>query len=318
MNPSVVAAVINWNGIEDTRRCVTSILASDYPDLRVNVIDNGSDSDEASVLEASFPAIDAVRLTENLGYGGAANVAIADARNRKRDYVLLLNNDTTLAEDAVSMLVRAAREAGDHAIIAPLIIRPDGRVWSAGGTLSWPWASGEHVGIGDDPSNHTAKRIVDWSSGCALFVPTTCFDEVGGFDESYFLYLEDMDWCLRARRMGHAIWCAPSARVVHEVTKTVNSIDPRIGRYYAYRNFYRVGMRHAPVAWRVWLAAHLAVSLTKVTIRNILFSRYRRDSFYNARTRALLDFVRGRDGKAPYEHRILAPVERTTVTGSAL
>ena len=92
--------------------------------------------------------------------------------------------------------------------------------------------------------------------------------------------------------------------MLHAVTKTVSSMDPRISRYYAYRNFYLVGMRHAPVRWRAWLAGHFAVSLAKVLARNALFPAYRRDGYYNARTRGLLDFMRGRTGKAPYAHRI--------------
>ena len=210
----------------------------------------------------------------------------------------------SLIKDAIPALEAASDALGPMTILAPLIVRPDGLVWSAGGALRWPWVAGTHIGIGNDPTEFTQPRQVAWASGCALFAPMRCFDATGGLDERYFLYLEDIDWCLAAKKHGYTTWCVPQSRVLHAVTKTVSSMDPRISRYYAYRNFYLVGMRHAPVRWRAWLAGHFAVSLAKVLARNALFPAYRRDSYYNARTRGLLDFMRGRTGKAPYAHRI--------------
>jgi GT2 family glycosyltransferase len=281
-------------------------MESRHRDFAVFVVDNGSTENEAVRLAAEFPAIRTVRLPENSGYAAAANAGVRAAAAAGHTAVLLLNNDTTVADDALLRLEESARTFGQRAIVAPLITTPSGAVWSAGGSLRWPWVAGEHVGLGAEPSVFTEPRRVDWASGCALFFAVSAFEAIGDFDERYFLYLEDMDWCLRARRAGYEIWCAPSARISHEVTKTVNAMDPRITRYYAYRNFYLTGLRHAPVRWRVWLAGHLVVSLVKVSARNAFSARHRADSLYNARTRGILDFIRGRTGKAPYPHEIIA------------
>lgn len=305
MGGRIGVVVVNWNGLADTRVCVASVLASVGAHIQVVVVDNGSEQDEAAVLCSEYPSVTALRLGENRGYGGAANVGIAAVRARGCDYAFLLNNDTKVEPDTVAALERAARDRGPRAIIAPIILRADGRVWSAGGALRWPWVAGTHVGIAEHPASFSEPAVVAWASGCALFASLRCFDDVGDFDERYFLYLEDMDWCLRARRHGYDIWCVPAARIMHGVTKTVNRIDPRIGRYYAYRNFYIAGMRNAPVRWRAWLLGHLLFSLGKALARNAFFPSYRRNSFYNARTRALFDFVLGRRGMAPYEHRLL-------------
>ncbi len=308
MSGRIAVIVVNWNGFEDTQRCIASVLASSYGEVAVYVVDNGSSGDEAGALRRNWPDVSVIRLERNAGYGGAANAGIEAARRNGCWAALVLNNDATISPDALEQLKASSRTRGGRAILAPLVERADGRVWSAGGKLRWPWVAGEHIGLGAEPSAFVEPVRVSWASGCALFAPMAAFDDIGGFDERYFLYLEDLDWCLRARKRGYEIWYEPSARVTHAVTKTVNAIDPRIARYYAYRNFYIAGFRHAPWAWRAWLAGHLAVSIAKVSARNALFSAYRRDSFYNARTRALFDFVRGRTGMAPYEHRIEPPV----------
>jgi GT2 family glycosyltransferase len=185
-----------------------------------------------------------------------------------------------------------------------MILSPDGMVWSAGGRLRWPDVAGEHVGIGEEPEAHMVGGPVQWASGCALFTSVSAFEQAGPLDERLFLYLEDVEWCLRARGRGVAIHYVPEARIRHGVTKTIRRIEPRITRYYAYRNFYLVGFRHSSPIWKGWFAAHLGFTLAKAAARNAVSPSYRADSYYNARTRALLAALSGRSGKAPYEHRL--------------
>lgn len=307
MPPTVAALVVNWNGLEDTRACVASLLATSYPSKRICVVDNGSETDEAAILKREFAGVDALRLSENIGYAGAANAGVRWARDAGADYVCTLNNDTTVERDFFDVLVRRSEQLGSDVVLTPLILRPDGRVWSAGGRLDWPNVAGEHVGLGEDPRDYDVSRTVDWASGCALFSATCAFDQAGPLDERFFLYLEDVEWCLRARERGLTIQYVPEARIWHGVTRTIRRIDPRITRYYAYRNFYLLGFGHASPLWKAWFSAHLTFTLAKAGARNLLFARYRSDSLYNARTRALLDLLAGRRGKAPYEHRLEAP-----------
>ncbi len=119
-------------------------------------------------------------------------------------------------------------------------------------------------------------------------------------DERYFLYLEDADWCLRAAGMGVETWYVPDARIYHDVSTTTNTLDPRIRRYYAYRNHYLLAFTHSSLMGRIWFAAHLVATLAKIAVRSVFFTSYRRDSFYHARTRAIADFLLRRFGKAPF------------------
>jgi hypothetical protein len=92
----------------------------------------------------------------------------------------------------------------------------------------------------------------------------------------------------------------PDARIYHEVSTTTNTLDPRIRRYYAYRNHYLLAFAHSSPAERIWFATHLVATLAKIAFRSIFFTSYRRDSFYHARTRGIVDFLLRRFGKAPF------------------
>lgn len=306
MLPTVAALVVNWNGLGETRACVSSLLAMSYAGKRICVVDNGSETDEAAIVAREFPGVDVLRLPENIGYAGAANAGVRWARGVGADYVCMLNNDTTVEPDFFDVLVSKSEQLGDGAVLTPMILRPDGKVWSAGGRLDWPNVAGEHLGLGGDPFDYGESRTVDWASGCALFSSMRAFEQAGPLDERFFLYLEDVEWCLRARHRGLSIHYVPEARIWHGVTKTIGRIDPRITRYYAYRNFYLLGFRHSGPFWKAWFAAHLGFTLAKAGARNLLSARHRSDSLYNARTRALLDVLSGRLGKAPYDHRLEA------------
>lgn len=301
-NGSVGVVVVTWNGLENTRRCVRSLLASSFPSLRICVVDNGSHPALQPELQREFPTIHVLTLPENLGYAGGCNAGLRWAVEQRCCYGLLLNDDTVADPDLVHYLVERANAAPALAIVAPMIVRlqtPD-VVWSAGGLIRKPWLKADNIGDGEHVSLYATARTVEWATGCALLFPMKVFDRVGPMDERYFLYLEDVEWCLRARRRGVEVWYEPRARLSHEVSASAVKMDTRIVRYYAYRNYYLLAFGPTPLLARLWFGAHLLVTLAKIGVRSAVFPRYRRDGWYHARTRALIDFARGRFGRAPY------------------
>ena len=141
---------------------------------------------------------------------------------------------------------------------------------------------------------------MEWASGCALLVPLSLLSRFGLMDERYFMYLEDVDWCLRMRHTAVPIWYEPSARLWHDVSASVGRLDRRAVRYYSYRNHYLLAFKHSGPIGRAWFALHFAVTSAKIAFRCAFFSSYRRNPWYHARTRAMADFVRRRFGRAPY------------------
>src|SRR5690606_16396939 len=115
MPGGVAAIVVNYDGIEDTRVCLRSLLVTGCEGLSICVVDNGSPEDEAAALAAEFPQISTLRLPANLGYPGAANAGVEWARRHGADYVCLLNNDIEVARDFFHALAGAATRLGDCA-----------------------------------------------------------------------------------------------------------------------------------------------------------------------------------------------------------
>jgi GT2 family glycosyltransferase len=312
--PAVGVVVVNWNDAERSRRCLLSLRDLDYPNYRVCLVDNGSTDRGVDSIKAEFPEVEMLILPSNRGYAGGCNAGISWARGADLSYVWLLNNDTVVDSESLQALVTRGedlRRLGQQTILAPKILTSEEphRVWSAGGFIRWPWLKGEHIGIGEEGERHDTPREIEWASGCALFFPVRVVDLIGPLDERYFLYLEDVDWSLRARRHGVSIWYVPNARLWHDVSRSVGTLDPRIVRYYSYRNYYVLGFAHSGLLGRAWFSLHLAITFLKIGLRVLLFSSYRKDSYYHARTRALVDFVKRRFGQAPFVDKPAAMIE---------
>jgi GT2 family glycosyltransferase len=157
----------------------------------------------------------------------------------------------------------------------------------------------EHIGQGEHSDAHHIDRKCEWTTGCAIFASSETFRRLGPLDESYFLYLEDTDWCLRAHRLGVQTWFVAGAVVRHEVSTTVDRLPASCTRYYAYRNYYRLVFRNGPWRDRPTYVLDLVWTIAKISVRWLFFSSYRNDRFYHARTVAVRDFLLGRWGEAP-------------------
>jgi GT2 family glycosyltransferase len=297
---TVAVAVVNWNDLPSTLRCLESVREAS-PVSMLLLVDNGSDEDPRSTGEVTCPDVHVVRLEANQGYAGGCNAGAAAAIAQGAKYLFFLNNDTTIDANTLSALVREADER-PHAILAPKIVyadRPD-IVWSAGGTVSGPLLRNEHLGDGEPASQHEGSHRVDWATGCALFLTVDTLRSLGPMDEAYFLYLEDVDWCLRGARLGIETWFVPGAVVRHEVSRTLR--EPQWSdhvRYYAYRNRYRLAFRHGSLGSKPVVVADAIWTLVKAGIRSMTSSAYRYDKHYHVRTHAVLDFFRSRWGAFP-------------------
>ena len=253
MNQADVFVVIpNWNLKEDTIACVESVLASSYSGLRVVVVDNGSRDGSPDALLDSFGAkIDQIVHEDNLGYAKGVNAGIRHALASGAEYVLLLNNDTLVDARLMEYLIEASKGDTRSAVLGPAIYyqsEPE-RFWRLG-AVKKPWLP-VPLEIGrdaPDTGQFPAPFDVDYVTGCAMWVPTEIFEEVGLLDERYFMYFEDADFCRRVRCAGHRITVVPQACVWHKVSASTKELTPWAA-YYRTRNrmvFYG-GSKRGPV-----------------------------------------------------------------------
>jgi hypothetical protein len=257
----LVAVTLNWNRAADTLACLRSLRAAGLPPEQVVVVDNGSTDDSVAVLRAACPEARLLVNPRNMGFAGGANPGLARALEMGQPYILLLNNDTEVAADSLEILVAAAEEHPRAGILSPLIrYAGDGRVWFAGSYRRrflpgafWPAYRRRR-------SLPPAARAIDYATGCAMLLRSTMLHQVGLFDETYFMYWEDLDLCERARRTGWQILLIPPAVVHHRVSASIGEESPAkwryMGRYVPtfYRRYYR-RPRLAMLAYTAWVAA---------------------------------------------------------------
>jgi GT2 family glycosyltransferase len=263
----VVAVVVHWQDVADTRGCVESLAAEP---VDVLVVDNGS---REPVGDTLGPAVRVLREPVNRGYAGGANAGIRAALAAGADVVLLLNNDVRVRPGATA--AACAVLAGDPriAVVGPKVLaREDpSRLWLAWGDVTWRQSLVALRGAGapDGPA-WSVRRDVAWVAGCTMWMPRAALDTVGLLDEAFFAYHEEVDWCARAWRAGLRVVYAPDAVVTHTGRGARGGRQSvRIRKYFAARNTILYARKHAsPAAW-AQLACFLGATLPLQLLRHL-------------------------------------------------
>ena len=234
----VAAAIVNYNGGRHLVDCIASLRAEGVD--RIVVADNGSTDDSLGELENADPAAAAaiVHNGRNLGYGGGVNRAASALRPAPPDAMLVCNPDTIVHPGTVKALVEALDADPTLGIVAPRIENPDGSTYPSARSFPNLGDAIGHAFIGlVAPNNrfsrryklldrgHTEAGPVDWVSGACFLVRWSCWDDLHGFDESYFMYLEEVDLCWRAHQHGWGVGFEPSGWVTH-IQGTATSRHP--------------------------------------------------------------------------------------------
>jgi GT2 family glycosyltransferase len=294
--------VLSWNGREDTLACLASLAALRDGDTEVVCVDNGSTDGSVEAVRAAHPEVHLVENGRNLGFAGGNNVGLRYALEHGAQWAVLVNNDATLAPDAVDRLRRAAAEHPAAGMLAGKVFfdEPPDRIWFAGQRF-WPafGYSGRPRGYGrrDGPRYRRAYRT-DRAAGAFMAVSRRVVDAVGLLDEDLFAYVEDVDWSRRARAAGFEIWFVPDALAWHAVSASTGGERASThALYYGVRNTIAVSERHLPLpgplrALRRWLI--LAVFLFQA-----LALSERRRPFVDAVRDGYRDALTGRFGERP-------------------
>ena len=245
MEQPLVAVVLNWNGKDDTLTCLASLR--DVPTI---CVDNGSGDGSLEAVREAFPEVELIATGVNLGFSGGNNVGIRRALERGAEWVLLLNNDTTMDPGLPDALARAAEARPDAGVLAAKVLfaEPRDRLWYAGGRFHTRLGySGRQDGHGSvDDGSFDRLRDVERATGAAMAVSRRAIEATGMFDERLFAYVEDVDWCLRIRAAGLAVVFVPDAKVWHRVSASTGGAASTTNLYYDTRNTIWVCERHDP------------------------------------------------------------------------
>ena len=287
--PHVFIIILNYNLKWDVVECLESVrkLSVTQYTLSVIVVDNASTDGSEQAVREKFPELVYLYNQENLGFSGGNNVGIKYALEHGADYLLILNPDTIVDANLVTELLAAAERRQNVGIFGPKIYfhKPPNMIWYAGGEIDWANLLASHVGVDQiDHGQFDQEQETDFVSGAALFARRAVFEKVGLFDERYFLYWEDADLCIRAKRAGYGLWYVPKAVVWHKNASATGLGSP-LQDYYITRNRLLFAQKFARPRTRF--------ALFRESLRFLLGS--------NATKRqAVIDYYVGKFGKGNY------------------
>jgi GT2 family glycosyltransferase len=223
--------VLNWNRRDDTIACVESLRAAELGGASVMVVDNGSRDGSVAALRARFPDLRVLELPENRGYAGGNNAGIRAALDAGAEGVLLLNNDTRVAPDFLGPLLQAMNASPWTGAVSAAILRMDNPEMLDVAYSEIDFGKrfvvqirGVNALVGE---GFDRRREVPVAIGCCLLLKAEALRNVGLFDEAYFAYHEDVDWCIRARIAGYQLFYEPFARIFHRGSGTTGAIQER-------------------------------------------------------------------------------------------
>lgn len=217
--PSVAVIIVNWNSYIHTSGCLTSLRKVYYQNYKVVVVDNGSQDGSDKLLEKQFPEIILLRNETNIGFTGGNNRGIDYALANHFKYLMLLNNDTEVEPDFLNKLINVIQTDSRIGAVQPkfFFLHNKDRVWNAGGkiirSIGWVRTIGENK---FSHKKYDKPHETEWITGCCFLVRTSIVKKIGGLNDRFFIYFEDVEWSLRIKAAGYSLAYCPQAIVYHE------------------------------------------------------------------------------------------------------
>ncbi|RRF95917.1 MAG: glycosyltransferase family 2 protein [Lachnospiraceae bacterium] len=280
--------LVNYNGYKDTIECINSLQKISYKNYIVIVIDNAStqiptDTQAKYLKENSLY----YRTARNLGFSGGNNIGIKIAKENNCNFVLLLNNDTTVSPNFLDALMAIQLQYANVGIVTGKInfYYSKDKIWSAGGMYNRNTGVTTQYGGYESKLNSSMRRIT-FATGCLMLIPMEVIDKVGELTETYFLYSEDTDYCQRVLDAGYYIYYCPESIIYHKVSATVGNATPIQERYMMRNNLYMIS-KYGRVKGIAFLCFFL------FTIKEIIRGR----KHLKPTLKGLNDFVHRKTGK---------------------
>jgi GT2 family glycosyltransferase len=310
--PLVVIVVLNWNKWKLTLDCLHSLSALAYQNYRILLIDNGSTDDSLAHFENLPKQVALVTNTDNLGYTGGNNTAMASALAEGADYVWLVNNDAVVAPDSLSLLVAAAERDPGLGMISPLLKGYEGDAeFNPAGLLVHLDRPALEVTTDTETARRWQETMPDRFAlaGTALLVRRALIERTGGFDDRLFAYDEDIDLSIRCVQAGFRSAVVFAATVYHH-PRPVSAADNRVVAphvyYFMTRNDILLWRKHC-TRGRAWKAALWVLHRRLGHIRDWRL-RGRHDDVVEAMLSGLWDGWRGVGGRYDPSRRMPAPL----------
>jgi GT2 family glycosyltransferase len=282
VRPKVFIIILNWNNYKDTAECLESLAKIRYPNYEIILVDNGSSDGSAKALEKEFPHVTLLRNPVNAGFAGGNNIGMKQALKSGADYVLLLNNDTTVSGDFLDVLIDFGQDHESVGILGSKVFYygDPQRIWSMGGYFRRGKGSMNTIGHNRPDSARFQKAVeVDYVPGCAILIKKHVFEKIGLLDEDYFFFAEESDFCLRAKKNGFQVFVVPASHIRHKTSQALGHAYSPVYVYFRSRNrlllvYKNFGLDYFVYSLFFHLGLYLPYTMAKIilTKKNILKS----------------------------------------------
>lgn len=215
--PKIFIVIPNLNGDRFLKDCLNSILNQKDYRIKTVLVDNGSSDKSVTTTKSLFPEVNIIKNNQNRGYAGGANRGVRFSIAHKADYIMILNNDTVLPQNFFHYLIETLENDRTIGIIGPKILFFDDpkKVWFSGGEIDQKRFTAGHQKKKSD--NEMIFSTTEFITGCSMMVSKEVFQKIGFFDERFFIYYEDVDFCFRAKKAKYKIVYEPRATMFHKV-----------------------------------------------------------------------------------------------------
>ncbi len=259
----VHCVIVNWNGGAGNHACLSSVLAAGIPEAHIHFIDNGSTDGSTESVEDRHPGLALMRTGTNLGFAAAANIGVRNALSAGAEAVLFMNNDALLDAAALQAFEQAVQRAPKAGLYGPRVYMDARRerLWCCGMDLGRGPNLARLRGHGMNAAGRfLVEEEVNALTGCGLLVLREVFERIGLLDEAWFVYVEDADFCARARKAGFSMRYVPEAVLEHAGAGSTGGGYGRARKYLSAHGSVLYLQRHGTL--RLWLNFWLCDVLT--------------------------------------------------------
>lgn len=301
----IFVSLLNFNGKKNTFACLESLKNARRETFKITVVVVDNYSKEKFNLKngsiGEMPLV-VIKNDRNLGFAGGNNIGIKYALENGADYVLILNNDTYVDKDFLVELLKVAEQNNSVGILVPKIYfasgfefhknrysqKEKGKVfWYGGGKMDWANVIGHHRGVDEvDIGQYDKTEETEIATGCCMLIKKEVFKNIGLFDDKYFLYYEDADLSIRAKKKGFQIVYVPTSIIWHKNAGSAGGSGSVLQDYYITRSRLLFGFRYASTRSKLAL------------FRESLSILFRGRQWQK---RGIIDFYLGRMGKGSYK-----------------
>ena len=239
MNNKVYIILLNYNSADDTIECIESIKENETKiNYEIIVVDNKSQDNSIQKLE-KVSNIKLIKSDKNNGFASGNNMGIKYAIENGAQYVLLLNNDTTIEKNAISILVKQLENHNELGIISSRIMYYDNKelINYCGGDINWLKATSIHNNYKQKFNNNIEKFFyTNFITGCCMLIKKEVFEKVGYLPEEYFMYYEDVDFCIKVKEAEYKLGIDTSSVIYHKVSSSSGGEDSPFSIQWGTRN----------------------------------------------------------------------------------